>query len=87
MCQHSFRNPGAGKLRICLEVIRNLKTIVVFGMFSGQGSTQGNALSGEPRTSFLLGWPIFRGELLVSGSVIVLLDIITPQSGCQSPQG
>ena len=49
VCQHSFRNPGAGKLRICLEVIRTLKTIVVFGMFSGQGSTQGNALSGEPR--------------------------------------
>ena len=35
-----------------LTRINTLKTIEVSGMFSGQGSTQGNALSGEPRAIF-----------------------------------
>ncbi len=31
-------------------------------------------------TSFLLGWPIFRGELLISGSVLSLsLPVIPPE--------
>ena len=34
-----------------LTRINTLKPVEVSGMFSGQGSTQGNALSGEPRKS------------------------------------
>ena len=39
------------------------------------------------KISFLVRWPILRGELLVSGSVILVILVISPGSSVRDPFG